>query len=69
MIYLRIENKAVPILGTARHRSQRNLWGFVIATKNGVKVWIPQLNALWNFSFKYWQTDPLTREFVKANWK
>jgi len=69
MIYLRIEKETVPILGTAKHKNQRGLWGFVIATSQGVKVWIPQLSTTWNFSFKYWVTDPLTREFIKANWK
>jgi len=69
MIYLKIENRAIPVLGIAKHKHQRGLWGFVLSTTEGVKVYIPSLNALWSFSFKYWMTDPLTREFVKANWK
>jgi len=70
MIYIRIKkNPSYPVLGIARHKFQRGLWGIVIATTQGVKVYIPQLNTLWNFSFKYWTIDLLTKEFIKANWK
>ena len=70
MIYIRIKkNPSYPVLGIARHKFQRGLWGFVLTTNEGVKVYIPSLDTLWNFSFKYWVVDLLTREFIKANWK
>ncbi|RLC78248.1 MAG: hypothetical protein DRJ03_25535 [Chloroflexi bacterium] len=70
MLYLKIRrNPSYPILGIAQHKFQREIWGFVLATNSGVQVYIPSLNELWMFSFKYWMVDPLTKEYIKANWK